>query len=110
MGDQEKPKPESETPAPTPEKVIEKPNLATPGAFDLWLNEHVQKPFAGFEDKKHDDGTPFSLAEQIQATKDQLRKIADEFPEMGRTLEQIQNVLVLSVQGLQEVTPETRSF
>ena len=103
MGDPEKTKPEDVV----EKRVIEKPDLATPGAFDLWLDEHVQKPFAGFEDKKHDDGTPFSLAEQIQATKDQLRKIADEFPEMGRTLEQIQNVLVLSVQGLQlqEDTP-----
>lgn len=98
MGDPENPKPEKV-------KVIEKPDLDTPGALDQWLDEYVPRPFAGFADKTHDDGTPFSLAEQIQATKNQLRNIADEFPKMGKTHEQIQTVLVASVQGLQEVTP-----
>ena len=101
MGALEKPKPESETQVPKPKKVIEKPDLATPGAVDLWLNEYVQKPFAGFEDLKHDDGTPYSLKDQIQATKDQLIKSAGEFSQMGKTPDQIQSVLVSSVQGLQ---------
>lgn len=103
MGGLEKPEPGSETPE--PEKVIEKPDLTTPESLNLWLDKYVPRPFAGFADLKHDDGTSYSPEEQIQATKDQLRKIADEFPKMGKTHEQIQTVLVASVQGLQEVTP-----
>jgi hypothetical protein len=55
----------------TPEKFIPLPPLMDKDAFQAWLNTYIIKPFAGFEDLKHKDGTPYSLDEQLRATRQQ---------------------------------------
>lgn len=84
------------------EPEIEEPNIDDPNAFNEWLARYVQRPFRGFEDIKHEDGTPYSEEEQITATKNQLRKTVEDFssPQMGKTPEQIKNLLIASVKTL----------
>ncbi len=37
-----------------------------------WVRERITKPINGFHDKKNQDGTPFSLAQQKGATRVQM--------------------------------------
>jgi len=55
----------------TPGKFIPLPPLMDKVTFQGWLNTYIIRPFAGFEDLKHEDGTPYSLDEQLQATRKQ---------------------------------------
>ncbi len=44
--------------------------------LDPWLEKNITKPFPGFEDKKHKDGTPISFEEATEESRDQLRNMA----------------------------------
>lgn len=48
--------------------------------IEPWLEKYITKPFKGFRDKKHPDGTPLSERELIEATRDQLRIQISERP------------------------------
>ena len=90
----------------TPERQIqieiEDPNIDDPDLLNQWLDRYVQKPFMGYEDKQHPDGTPYSFNDQVEASKDQLRKMAVELPELGAKKEVIIENLKEWVVGLQE--------
>lgn len=81
----------SEKPTPQPEKVIEPPDLTDPQAREAWINKYVQIAFGGLH------GTP---EEQLEQTKNQIRNIAIEFPERGKSNEYTQNVLMAAVKPL----------
>lgn len=84
------------------ERIIEEPDITNPNVLGEWLDKYVQKPFVGFDDKKHPDGTPYSMDEQIGESKTQLRTVVEDFTKMGRSPEQIKSTLMLSVRGLQK--------
>lgn len=78
------------------------PDLTNEGTLNQWLNRYVDRPFKGYDDLRHPDGTPFSHQEQIEASKVQLRTVADEWPQIGKTPEQIAEHLTFSIQSLRE--------
>lgn len=84
---------------------IEPPNIHNKRAFETWLRRYVDRPFGGYDDLRHPDGTPFSYQEQVATSIAQLRKTAEEWFQIGRTPEQISNALVDSVQMLRRDNP-----
>lgn len=51
---------------------IEEPDLTSPDAFREWVARNVNKPLGGYEDKKYEDQTPYSLEEQVELSRKQL--------------------------------------
>lgn len=49
--------------------MIEPPNL---GKLNPWLKKYIQTPFISFADKTHRSGKPFTIPEQIAATRKQV--------------------------------------
>lgn len=49
----------------------------------------VKRPIVGFSDLTHPDGRPFTINEQIEATKKQLRGMAREFLENGDPIDDL---------------------
>jgi hypothetical protein len=94
MSDQDSPETQSVS--------IADPNIDDPEELNRWLDQYVQKPFLGYEDKKHPNGTPFTLEEQTEASRDQLRQVARDFKLLKRPKTEIQEILKESVVELQE--------
>ena len=78
--------------------AIKRPDLGNKEAFDIWLDEYVQKSLGGLEDKS---SVP-SREEQIRITKNQLRVFVEDFQEIGRSDEQIKDELVSIAELLQD--------
>lgn len=93
--------PEQITPKKQPS--IQRPNINNEKAFEKWLDKYVHRPFIGTEDKRHPDGTPLSLDEQIELTREQLRKVRVEWKTLGRSDKVISDILVTSVIGLADM-------
>jgi hypothetical protein len=72
---------------------IPNPNIKDGVLFQSWL-EGIKTPFKGMEDKTHPDGRKYSVAEQIEATREQLRIVAEDFQKMGMPEDVINDHLI----------------
>lgn len=63
------------SPETTIQPDIEEPNLDN---LDPWLEKYITIPFRGYEDKTHPDGTHFSRQEVLEASRNQLRILAND--------------------------------
>lgn len=81
------------------------PEVIEPAKLDLnnlnpWLDERVKRPFKGFGDKTNPDGTKFSVNQQIEVSKEQLRMTVRDWKALNFPDEIIKEQLILTVRGL----------
>ncbi len=61
---------------------IPTPDINDPDKFGEWLRKYVKRPYKGYEDKRHTDGSKFSYEELLEETRRQLIMAAEEFKGM----------------------------
>ncbi|RJP46102.1 MAG: hypothetical protein C4584_02010 [Armatimonadetes bacterium] len=82
-------------------KEIERPDITSPEQFENWLEKYVQKPFKGARDISPTSSERLSFEEALENTKRQLRETAEDLLEIGRPSEEIQEILMKTLENLE---------
>lgn len=61
--------------------------------IEEWIQKNINRPIKGFESKRNADGSYYSFAQQIRATRCQVIAIARYFLQKGKSPHEIQGVL-----------------
>lgn len=84
---------------------IPMPDVDNEESFNEWLDKYIDRSPGGYEDLQHPDGTPYSREEQIEAAKEQFRKLVREIPKDRQYKENLAQGLVDTARSIRRENP-----
>ena len=70
-----------------------KERLTPISRIEEWVLGNIHRPIKGFEHKKNKDGSFYSFAQQMRATRSQIMAVAHYLLERGKSTEEVRGVL-----------------
>ncbi len=61
--------------------------------IEAWIIKNINRPIKGFESKRNADGSYYTFAQQINATRLQVIAVAKYFLEQGKTPDEVHLVI-----------------